>query len=141
MGTFIVTNPQTTGSINVAIITTTGSLSASSIGGSVMIGTLQGNANLGNTGVLQYQSLMAGSLITASSIASLTVDNNLAGIINVGGNLDDPRLSEGNMTGQVNVAGTLGSVTVAGATPGSFVAGHVGNHIGGLPVSARSCSR
>jgi Right handed beta helix region len=124
-GTFVVANPQTSGTINVAVISSTGSLTASSPNGTVTIGSVQGTANLGNTGAIQYQSLMAGSVITASSITRLTILNNLAGTVDVSGNLGT-LIVKGNMSGQVNVGGTLGAVSVAGGTPGSFVAGHVG---------------
>ena len=85
-------------------------------------------------------------MITATSITSLTVTNNVDGTINVSGDLHTLNLPGGsidpgavvtagslesaaiaqNMAGQIIVSGTLGSVSVGGATPGSFVAGHVG---------------
>jgi hypothetical protein len=134
------------GLISIGAVTPSGVLTGGSTQGSVSIGTLGGKVNLGTAGSVSYSTIAAGSEIDASSIVNLTILQDLGGIVNVAGDLQQLNIVGSmvagsevlagslesatigqNMAGLIQVTGTLGSLVVGGATPGSVIAGKVGS--------------
>jgi hypothetical protein len=106
-------------------IGSTGSIDGGNVTSNLSIGTMNGTVNLGAAQAVEYQALGPNSVIDATSITSLTIDQSLAGLVDVTGDLGSVTIGQ-DLSGEIEVGGTLGSLSVGGATPGSVVAGHVG---------------
>src|SRR5262249_27682120 len=88
------TSPPGTSSVSVATVTQTGSLTATQTQGGVNLGNVMGSANLGalapgssvflgDVTNIEYSSIGIGSAVNATSIGTLTIDNDLSGTVNV----------------------------------------------------------
>jgi hypothetical protein len=112
-------------------ILVTGTLNQTSIGGSV---TVTGKIMAGAITTMSVGVDVAGLIAALGNIGTLAVGHSVTylGIIQAGGDLNTmtvgpPMYVAGDdMAGQIIVGGTLGSLRVAGATPGNITAGHIG---------------
>ena len=121
----------------------TDALGNATIGGSLPKGITLTAASIGSLAVGTNGALAAGSHnlagivdVTPGDLGSLTIgpDGSITTTaqVNVAGNLDTMTMLGATpnvgqvMAGVIDVGGTLGSATIAGGTPGLFIAGHVG---------------
>ena len=147
------TDPSSKGSGAIASLTVKGNVAGSVVAPTqitaVMINSVSPGVKIatGAASTVEYGTIAAGSEFDAASITTLTIDHDVAGTINVSGNLQTLNVKNGsiaagaivdagslgsayiggNMAGQINVTGNLGSATVGGGTSGSFVAAQVGS--------------
>jgi hypothetical protein len=108
-----------------------GNVQSIAIGGSL---TTTGNIHADNIDSMTVGQDYAGTTIATNKIGLLAIGGTMTntGLVQTGGDLDEMTIgpdmySPGHdMAGRIIVGGTLGDLRVAGATPGTIQAGHIG---------------